>query len=537
MIPPERKQILVVDDEANLRRVLTAQLTRDGYDVHSAEDGEAGLAFLREHHIDLVITDLRMPKLDGMDLLRAALRDDASRPVVMMTAHGTVDTAVEALKTGAFDYITKPFDQNEVRIVVKKALRTKDLASADASPLTANDAVSGGSIAPSEEGVKFGIIGKSAPIMDLYAVLERVADTPTTVLVTGESGTGKELVARALHENSSRHDRPFIKVNCAAIPKDLMEAELFGYERGAFTGAIGSKPGRFELASGGTLFLDEIGELPNDMQVKLLRVLQESEFERVGGIKTMKVDVRLVAATNRDLKKEIAAGNFREDLYYRLNVVPIALPALRERRSDIVLLVSHFVTKFNARLKKHLTAVEDAALERLESYGWPGNIRELENVMERAVLFADGTRITVADLPEDVRLAPSLGSSGSSAYASSLGPPGGSAQVRPSPTDRISDLGDGASAQRVSELPLSGGGAREPSDSFVPSSDGLKEQVKAMTNRFEKGLIERALQQTQGNVTHAARLLKISRKGLQLKMKELGLRDVVGDAPGPGRDE
>jgi len=524
VIPPERKQILVVDDEANLRRVLTAQLTRDGYDVHSAEDGEAGLAFLREHHIDLVITDLRMPKLDGMDLLRAALRDDASRPVVMMTAHGTVDTAVEALKTGAFDYITKPFDQNEVRIVVKKALRTKDLASADASPVT-SDTAQGGSIAPSEEGVKFGIIGKSSPIMDLYAVLERVADTPTTVLVTGESGTGKELVARALHENSSRQDRPFIKVNCAAIPKDLMEAELFGYERGAFTGAIGSKPGRFELASGGTLFLDEIGELPHDMQVKLLRVLQESEFERVGGIKTMKVDVRLVAATNRDLKKEIASGNFREDLYYRLNVVPIALPALRERRSDIALLVSHFVTKFNARLKKHLTAVEDAALERLESYGWPGNIRELENVMERAVLFADGTRITVADLPEDVRQAPSLGPAGSSVHA------------RSTPMDRISDLGDGASAQRASEVPSSGGSAREPSDSFVPSSDGLKEQVKAMTNRFEKGLIERALQQTQGNVTHAARLLKISRKGLQLKMKELGLRDVVGDAPGAGRDE
>ncbi len=509
MIPPERKQILVVDDEANLRRVLAAQLTRDGYEVHVAEDGEQGLAFLREHHIDLVITDLRMPKLDGMDLLRAALRDDASRPVVMMTAHGTVDNAVEALKTGAFDYITKPFDQNEVRIIVKKALRTKDLASADATPQGA----SGGEAAPegkaphaSDEG-KFGIIGQSQPILDLYSVLERVADTPTTVLISGESGTGKELVARALHENSSRRDRPFIKVNCAAIPKDLMEAELFGYERGAFTGAIASKPGRFELASGGTLFLDEIGELPNDMQVKLLRVLQESEFERVGGIKTMKVDVRLVAATNRDLKREIAAGNFREDLFYRLNVVPIALPALRERWSDVPLLVAHFVAKFNARLKKSVGSVDEAAMQKLAAYAWPGNIRELENVMERAVLFADGASISLADLPEDVRGARA--------------------------DDRRAEAGEGASARDGGHDPTPVPGAASEgrgSEGSGPSpSDGLKEQVKAAMSRLERDLIERALQQTQGNVTHAARLLKISRKGLQLKMKELGLRERDGD--------
>src|SRR6187551_3072531 len=322
---PERKQILVVDDELNLRRVLAAQLERDGYDIHSAEDGEEALAVLREHHIDLVITDLRMPKLDGMELLRRVVELDEELPVVMLTAHGTVDNAVEALKTGAFDYITKPFDQVEVRTIVRKALRTRDLSAADASRAAQ---------AP-QEGARYGIIGQSTGILELYAVLDRVADTPTTVLITGESGTGKELVARALHENSSRRDKPFIKVNCAAIPKDLMESELFGYERGAFTGAVGSKPGRFELASGGTLFLDEIGEIPNEMQVKLLRVLQESEFERVGGIKTIHVDVRLIAATNRDLKREIAASSFREDLFYRLNVVPIALPALRERRSDI----------------------------------------------------------------------------------------------------------------------------------------------------------------------------------------------------------
>src|SRR5688572_8331278 len=390
---PERKQILVVDDEPNLRRVLRAQLERDGYDVHTAEDGEQALALLREHHIDLVITDLRMPRLDGMELLRriAAFEDPA--PVVMITAHGTVDTAVEALKTGAFDYITKPFDQAEVRTIVRKALRTQDLSATEASrPI--HDII---------EGVRYGIIGRSQSILDLYAVLDRVAGTPTTVLITGESGTGKELVARALHENSNRRDKPFIKVNCAAIPRDLMESELFGYERGAFTGAVSSKPGRFELASGGTLFLDEIGSIPVEMQVKLLRALQESEFERVGGVKTIRVDVRLVAATNSDLKKEIAAGSFREDLYYRLNVVPIRLASLRERAEDIPLLVQHFVAKFNARLKKTITGTDAEAETLLRTYPWPGNIRELENVIERAVLFCDKGELTAVDLPAEVR--------------------------------------------------------------------------------------------------------------------------------------
>ena len=409
----------------------------------------------------------------------------------MITAYGTVDNAVEALKTGAFDYITKPFDQAEVRVVVKKALRTRDLASADA---TRDHLLSA---APARAGAaRFGIIGESPAIQDLYAILERVADTPTTVLITGESGTGKELVARALHDNSGRRDRPFIKVNCAAIPKDLMESELFGYERGAFTGAVGSKPGRFELASGGTLFLDEIGEIPNEMQVKLLRVLQESEFERVGGIKTIRVDVRLVAATNRDLKKEIASGTFREDLFYRLNVVPITLPALRERKSDVPHLVSHFIAKFNARLKKSVEGIEPEALERLTGYAWPGNIRELENVIERAVLFADGVRIRVDDLPEDVR-------SGRAQGAQSSGHTPQPPPVEPSALPP--DSGRGAAA--------------------ASAVDGLKEQVKAAMSRLERDLIERALKQTNGNVTHAARLLKISRKGLQLKMKELNLRE------------
>jgi nitrogen regulation protein NR(I) len=471
---PEKQQVLIVDDEPNLRKILSAQLSRDGYDVLTAEDGEQGLQILREHHIDLVVTDLKMPKVDGMALMREALREDPELPIVMITAHGTVDTAVEALKLGAFDYLTKPFDKDEVRQIVAKALKARQLAGTEASP------------SPKTAETRFGIIGNSAGLNELYAVLERVADTPTTVLITGESGTGKELVARALHDHSSRRDKPFIKVNCAAIPKELLESELFGYERGAFTGAVSSKPGRFELANGGTLFLDEIGEIPVEMQVKLLRALQESEFERVGGIKTIRVDVRLVAATNRDLKKLIANGSFREDLFYRLNVVPIRLPALRERASDIPLLVEHFLLKFNERLKKHVVGADADAIEQLQAYAWPGNIRELENVVERAVLFCDSQNLRAEDLPVEVR---------GGGVGGSLAPPPTEAEV---------------------QAALSGEG-------------GLKEHVKVAMSRLERELVGRALQQTGGNVTHAARLLKISRKGLQLKMKELGLREGAGE--------
>src|SRR5690606_30351072 len=319
---PGKKQILVADDEPNLRRVLGAQLTRDGHEVHLVEDGLAALKCLTENHIDLVITDLKMPGLDGMGLLRKALEMDANLPVVMITAHGTVDNAVEALKTGAFDYVTKPFDQEELRTIVKKALMTRDLAARDATR------------ADSAPHSRYGIIGQSPAVLEVYSLIDRVVDSPTTVLVTGESGTGKELVARALHESSARKNRPFIKVNCAAIPRELIESEFFGHERGAFTGAINAKPGRFELASGGTLFLDEIGAIPLETQVKLLRALQEGEFERVGGVRTIQVDVRLVAATNADLRKQIEEGTFREDLFYRLNVVAVRLPALRERVGD-----------------------------------------------------------------------------------------------------------------------------------------------------------------------------------------------------------
>ncbi|HVJ89539.1 MAG TPA: sigma-54 dependent transcriptional regulator [Labilithrix sp.] len=476
---PEKKQVLIVDDEPNLRKILAAQLSRDGYDVLLAEDGEQGLALLREHHIDLVVTDLKMPKVDGMTLLRQAHAEQPELPIVMITAHGTVDTAVEALKLGAFDYLTKPFDKEEVRQIVGKALKTRELAGEEATTESKEP-----------EGARFGIIGQSSGLAELYTVLERVADSPTTVLITGESGTGKELVARALHDHSARSEKPFIKVNCAAIPKELIESELFGYERGAFTGAVTSKPGRFELANGGTLFLDEIGEIPVEMQVKLLRALQESEFERVGGIKTMRVDVRLVAATNRDLKKLIAQNAFREDLFYRLNVVSIRLPALRERATDIPLLVEHFLRKFNERLKKNVVGVEPDALDLLSAHAWPGNIRELENVMERAVLFCDGSKLRVEDLPLELRGSGVLSTPGS---------------VVPSTPDAAVDLGS------------------------LPAEGGLKEHVKVAMSRLERELVRRALKQTNNNVTHAARLLKISRKGLQLKMKELGLREGAGE--------
>jgi transcriptional regulator with GAF, ATPase, and Fis domain len=325
------------------------------------------------------------------------------------------------------------------------------------------------------------------------------------VLITGESGTGKELVAKALHEQSSRKNEPFIKINCAAIPKTLMESELFGYDKGAFTGATSSKPGRFELADGGTLFLDEIGEIPVEMQVKLLRAIQESEFERVGGLKTIKVDVRLITATNRDLELEIQRGNFREDLYYRLNVVPLQIPPLRRRQGDIPLLVTHIIKKFNERLKKSITGISDDGLAALEAHNWPGNIRELENVLERTILFTKGDRIERADLqlsstPEPAIMPRTItNESGGMPIIVDTGRPGSDGD------------GDG--------------------DGETETSGSLKDAVRAETARVERELIVKALDETGGNVTQAARLLKISRKSLQMKMKEFGLRDRGDSSP------
>src|SRR5215831_16984724 len=451
------RRVLVADDELNMRRVLEAMLRREGYEVITAANGQEALSGMTAG-VHTVITDLKMPVLDGMALLKRLSSDYPDVPVVMITAHGSVENAVEAVKLGAFDYLEKPFEQEQIRQVVAKAINTYALARRDARPEE-----------PSVRG-RFRLVGESHAIRQIFAVVEKVANQPSTVLITGESGTGKELIARALHENSSRHGGPFIKINCAAIPKTLMESELFGYEKGAFTGAVGAKPGRFELAHGGTLFLDEIGEIPVEMQVKLLRVLQESEFERVGGIKTIKVDVRLVTATNRDLLQDIAGGSFREDLYYRLNVVPIHIPPLRERREDIPLLLDHFLAKFNDRLKKQIGSVSADAISRMGSYHWPGNIRELENMMERTMLFCEGPEIQVADLPPEI------------------------------------------------------GGLPAAAAPAAPGAASLKEAVRAETERVERELIQKALDETGGNVTQAARKLKISRKSLQTKMKELGLR-------------
>jgi two-component system response regulator AtoC len=468
-----KKHILVVDDEPNLRKLLAAQLTQDGYEAHAVADGKEAMAALKEQHFDAVISDLRMPNMDGMTLLKHIQEQHGDIPVIVLTAHGTVETAVDAMRFGAFDFLTKPFDRAEMQAVVGKAVRTVDHRHKDVV------------IEPDERG-RYRIIGESEPMLAIYQILEKVADTPATVLITGESGTGKELIARALHENSSRRQRPFIRVNCGAIPRDLMEAELFGYERGAFTGAVTSKPGRFELAHDGTLFLDEISEIPVEMQVKLLRAIQEGEIDRVGGIKPIAVDVRLVAATNRDLKSEIASGRFREDLYYRLNVVPIHLPPLRERRTDIPLLAEHFLLKQAARLKRGTMKLSPEAMESMANYPWPGNIRELENVVERTVLLTDGDTIRPKDLPLELQ--------------------------------RGGDRSDGGGGVGALD-------AGDDDDATENAPGGLKQQVREAAARLERELIVRALAQTGGNVTQAARLLKISRKSLQIKMKEFGLRE------------
>ena len=491
----ETKRILIADDEINIRRVLEAILRRDGYDVVTAANGEEALAGM-SRGVHTVITDLKMPGLDGMGLLRRLSVDFPDVPVVMITAHGSVENAVEAVKLGAFDYVEKPFDQEQIRQIVAKALRTHILARRDARPED-----------PTARG-RFRLVGESTAIAQVYQVVEKVADTPSTVLITGESGTGKELVARALHDNSSRNTGPFIKINCAAIPKTLMESELFGYEKGAFTGAVGSKPGRFELAHGGSLFLDEIGEIPVEMQVKLLRVLQESEFERVGGIKTIKVDVRLITATNRDLAAEIASGGFRDDLFYRLNVVPIHLPPLRERREDIPLLVNHFIARFNERLKKQVAGIEPEAIERLVSHHWPGNIRELENVIERTILFSEGSLIRTSDLPGEFGGTPPQGLAAPAAQATEERAPTAATSSGALPAVQSPSAAASSSVPQVGE-----------------EVGSLKEAVRAETERVERELIQRALDETGGNVTQAARKLQISRKSLQTKMKEFGLRD------------
>lgn len=465
---PEEKKILVVEDESNMRRILSAMLSREGFSVRTAEDGVQALENLVSDPDQLVISDLRMPNMDGLELLGNIKRRGLRTELILITAHGSVETAVEAMKQGAFDYITKPFDADELRIKVGNAFRTHQRARLDAS------------IKP--EGVgRYNFVGMSPAVREICRVLDKVADSPTTILISGESGTGKELVATAIHENSSRRERPFIKINCAAIPENLLESELFGHEKGAFTGAVASKPGRFELADGGTLFLDEIGEMPKELQVKLLRCLQEKEFERVGGLRVIRVDVRLIAATNKELQAEVNSGAFRQDLFYRLNVVPLRIPPLRERIEDIDVLVPYFIARFNKRLGRQIVDVTPAVLDALRAYQWPGNIRELENVIERSILLSDEDVLDVDDLPQNVReAAGSAGVASTSALAGQSAPTGG--------------------------------------------SSSLKDVVKEHTRRVERHVIHQTLAETGGNVTKAAELLQISRKSLQMKMKEYGLR-------------
>ena len=385
--------ILIVDDERNYLLVLEALLSEEGYQVITTEDARKGLELLQENDLDVVITDMKMPRMDGMEFMERVRLRQPDLPVIMMTAFGSVEKAVEAMRKGAFDYILKPFKNEELKLTISKAIKHYHLVTQNR--LFAREL---------QGKYRFGnIIGKSVQMERIFELIEKVAPTKATVLITGDSGTGKELIARAIHYNSPRKDQPFISVNCGALPETLLESELFGHEKGAFSGAVSQRKGRFELAHEGTLFLDEISEMSPPLQVKLLRVLQEMEFERVGGSQTIKVDVRMVAASNRNLKEEAEAGRFRSDLYYRLNVVHVYLPPLRERPDDLTLLVNHFLTKYANDNHEDLIAISSGTMERILSYHWPGNVRELENVIERAIILSDRREIQIKDLPPEIR--------------------------------------------------------------------------------------------------------------------------------------
>ena len=386
--------IVIIDDNETIREGLAAVTRKMGHAALTASSGRAGLELVRRGGADFVITDLKMEGMDGVEVVRALREHDADLPVMIVTAFGTVETAVEAMKLGAFDFLQKPFSPEVVRLKVERAIELR-AARRDRGRLAAeNEALRRDAQAEAGE-----LVGGSPELKRILATVEKVAPTDASVAIYGESGTGKELVARAIHERSRRADRAFIKVSCGALADTLLESELFGHERGSFTGAIKRKLGRFELADGGTLFLDEIGDVSPAVQIKLLRVVQEREFERVGGEETVRVDVRLVSATNKDLGKEVAAGRFREDLYYRLQVVPVTLPPLRERKGDLPQLVAHFIGKHGPRTNPEVRGIDDAALARLYAYHWPGNIRELENVVEQALVFAEGPTIGGEALP------------------------------------------------------------------------------------------------------------------------------------------
>lgn len=447
-------KILVVDDEESHRVMLKAVLGAEGYRVAEASDGTEALAAVDKEAFDLILMDIRMTNMDGIEALTEIRKISPQVPVLIMTAYASVKTAVEALQAGAFDYLTKPLDTEELKILIEKALDHYHLRAENIS-------------LKERLGDRFDfsrIIGRSRKMRALLETLAMVAPSDATVLLLGESGTGKEVVANAIHHNSSRAGQPFIKVSCAALPEALLESELFGHEKGAFTGATARREGRFQLAHQGTIFLDEVGEMSLPVQTKLLRVLQEKEFEPLGGIRTVKVDVRLITATNRDLEQEVKAGRFREDLYYRLNVVPVMLPPLRERKEDIPPLADHFLAIYRDKNRKSVKGISGKALDMLVRYDWPGNIRELENCIERAVIMAREEWIVPADFPPPLRV-------------------------------------------------LSAGGEREEMD--IPSGITLDE--------MERALIVKTLAQAGGNRTKTAEILGINRRTLQNKLKIYGI--------------
>ena len=453
--------ILIVEDEARMRRLLELDLGEAGFHTISVGDAEAALEQLRREHVDLVLTDLKLPGMDGLAFLQAAKRLQPALPIIVMTAYGTVETAVEAMKAGASDYVLKPFALAEIRMVVEKELDVRRLREENRSLREAL-------------GQRYSypnIVSTSAKMQAVLAIVERVAPTFSTVLLGGETGVGKDLIARLIHQRSARASGPFVKINSTAIPENLLESELFGYEKGAFTGATTSKAGKFELADKGTLFLDEIGDVPPTTQVKLLRVLQEREFERVGGTRTLKVDVRLVAATNRDLRAALEQGTFRQDLYYRLNVVPIDIPPLRERKEDIPELVKLFIGRFAERSAKPVMGISAEAMEKLMDFHWPGNVRELENIIERGAALALGTVLQ----PDDIQL-------------------------------------DAPRAQ----MP----GVTAP---ILPEGKTLDE--------WEDEIILAAYRRAKGNKSEAARLLGISRNALRYRLEKIGIRDEHADEP------
>lgn len=386
-MPKKANTILVVDDEPNIRRVLEAVLSRDGYTVLTAENGrKASEVLASQKGIDLLITDLIMPDINGIELLSAARKIDPNIAVVMITAHGSIKSAVDAMRLGAFDYITKPFDLDEIKLVAKNAIERRQLQTPKLGRRSKR-AVS--------QNMN-NMVGSSASMKDIINMVDRVKDSRASVLIRGESGTGKELVAKALHYSSIRVEKPFVAVACVALPEQLLQSELFGHEKGSFTSAISQKKGRFELANNGTLFLDEIGDIPHAVQMMLLRVIQEREFERVGGTETIKTDVRLVTATNQNLEKLVDEGKFREDLFYRLQVITLVVPPLRERPEDIKTLSEHFIEKYSQENGKRVTGINKAAISAMLKYRWPGNVRELENAMERAVVLADPGVVSIS---------------------------------------------------------------------------------------------------------------------------------------------